>query len=500
METMQDEVRVQIALRSSSPDALANVVDVPLHAQMSIGDNIAELIPFLRHELEVQGRDYTWLDDPEADWTLRKALHTEELDHEKSLQQAKVVDGTRLLLVKKTPGEKYPPLIDDLAEAIAYWLKQLFPAWGYHISQRVSLTVLAAVNILLALVILRYTAAAQPPILTRAVLAAVCAGPALFLTVLTVVIVRAKKTTYTKVVIPLLVIIYTLTATAAIISVPRPYSFYQIMIAAATLLTLAILLVVITSANTRIHYGVATGSMIIIVVGALNMFFPSPPAIVAAQIVIASATLLMMANRLAMPLAKISLPFVPATGESLVSGLDRPGEYDAGHLAGEGSANEDIFNQKNQVLAWYDAMVGLLAGALSVLVVAGWGIGYYLVNHHWLLFAYVLVIATTLVCRGKRYDDARLQGILLVAGTLFLAAFGAGLFFSPHYSNNLSQAIAAVATLLIASTFAAIWAVQERRIVSPIISRILEIFERLLYLAPWSLLILAMDLAQKVRR
>ncbi|MGV7846617.1 type VII secretion integral membrane protein EccD, partial [Mycobacterium kansasii] len=88
------------------------------------------------------GKDATWLEDPQAHWVLRRPFRSAHLDDEKTLHDEGVLDGARLLLVKKTPGEKYPPLIDDLAEAISYWLKLFYPAWDSHISQRISLVVL----------------------------------------------------------------------------------------------------------------------------------------------------------------------------------------------------------------------------------------------------------------------------------------------------------------------------------------------------------------------
>lgn len=497
MATIQDEARIQVAVRGKG--SRAHVVDVPMPSQVPLGDNLAELIPFLRRELDAQGRDTEWLDDREAHWTLRKPFHTEELDPEKSLLQAKITDGDRLLLVKRTPGEKFPPLIDDVAEAIAYWLKQFFPSWDYRMSQRVSLSVLPVVVALLCALALRYTGIAQPQPLTRIIMAAAAAAPALLLTILTVVIIRADKVRYRAMAVPLLVIIYLLTGSAAVIAIPQAYSLYQLMAAAAALLTLAILLAVITGTNIRIHYAVATASLVIIAVGAVNLAYPSPTEIVAAQVIVLATMILLMSGRISMPLAKISLPIVPPTGESFVADTDRPGDLDAGDLTGDGAANEAIFNQKQQVLTWYDSSTGLIAGALTVTIFAAWTLGYTTTIHPWILFALTVITATILVYRGKTEDDALMQGLCLVGAAATLSAYGAGLMFSDHYADNLPQAVSALAILLAACTFAAVWAVQERKITSPLSARFLEIIEKLLCAAPWPLLIFAMDLYQKAR-
>lgn len=56
-----------------------------------------------------------------------------------------------------------------------------------------------------------------------------------------------------------------------------------------------------------------------------------------------------------------------------------------------------------------------------------------------------------------------------------------------------------MAILLAATAVATIMAIQERRIVSPIVTKVLELIERVLFVVPVPLVIVAMDLFSKVR-
>ena len=89
------EVRVQIAVPG-------HVIDVPMSHHMLIGDCLAELIPFIRRELDLRGKDASWLDDTKAHWVLRRPFRSAHLDEAKTLHDEGILDGSRLLLVKKT--------------------------------------------------------------------------------------------------------------------------------------------------------------------------------------------------------------------------------------------------------------------------------------------------------------------------------------------------------------------------------------------------------------
>lgn len=74
--------------------------------------------------------------------------------------------------------------------------------------------------------------------------------------------------------------------------------------------------------------------------------------------------------------------------------------------------------------------MGLLSRALAVLVAASAIVGYSLNTHEWLIWGFILVIATCLVYRGKSLDDAREQALVLIAAAATLGVFGAALLIA----------------------------------------------------------------------
>ncbi|MDD4865558.1 MAG: type VII secretion integral membrane protein EccD [Mycobacterium sp.] len=489
---MQAEARIQITVPG-------HVVDVPMSNHALIGDCLAELIPFLRNELDRAGKDSSWLNDASAHWTLRLPFHTHPLDPGKTLEEEKVRDGSRLLLVKKDPGEKYPPLIDDVAEAITYWLKEHFPSWDGRISQRVNLILLPLVIAFVSVLATFWAAATQPAITARITVCSMMAAGAALAAAISLVVLRTDRDRYGPIVVPFLTITYLLVGTAALLITPRPLGINQLAAAGGALFTLAVGLAVITGTNARLHYGIAAGAATVTAIAVLNMVYRSPTAVLGVQLIALSFFVMLGSSRIALALARISLPYVPATGESYVIGNDRAGDLDAGSLPRDGRAADSILNQEEQTLTAYDCLVGILTGVLTVTVFSGWFIGRSLDNHQWLIFAFIVTIALALVYRGKSYDDARLQGITLVATTALAASFTGGLVVSPSYAENHTRAAIAVGLLVLSTVLASIYSIQQRRIVSPIVTRGLEILERVIYASPLIYVTIAMDLYQKVR-
>jgi type VII secretion integral membrane protein EccD len=490
--TTQAEARIQIVLPG-------HVVDVPMSNYMLIGDSLAELIPFLERELKKAGKDSGWLNDPTAHWTLRRPFRTRPLDPEKSLAEEKVLDGSRLLLVKQDPGEKFPPLIDDVAEAIAYWLKEHFPSWDGRISQRVNLILLPAVIAFVCALAATWAQTSQPGFTPRLITCSLLTAGAVLSAAIALVVVRADQERYGPVVVPFLTMTYILGATATLIVTPRPLGIFQLAAAGAVLFTLSVSLAVITRTNARLHYGFAAAAAAITVVATGNMAYRSPTAVVGVQLIALCFVILLQGKRISLALARISLPYIPATGESYVIGNDRAGDLDAGSLPRDGRAADSILNQEKQTLTSYECLVGIITGTVATIAATGWFIGRSLDNHQWVIFAFIFTIATALLFHGKSYDDARKQGITLVSTALLVASFTGGLIVSPEYAGNHTRAAVSVGILILATILAAIYSIQERRIASPVVTRVLERFEWAIYAAIFPQVIWVMDLFFKAR-
>ena len=492
--TQQELCRVQVTIPG-------HVVDVPLHTHLPIADTVAELIPYLVSHLEAKNKDTAWLKDPDAYWHLT-TIGNQPLDEDKTLAEEKVLDGDRLFLTKTDPGEKHAPLIDDVAESITYYLKRNFPSWDSRYSKRVALTMIPAVVALIGATALVWANAQDPSLIVRGALCGGMAVVGLICATIAVVLVRtARDDAFKAVPVPLMMTTYLLVGAAALIVTPRPLGIYQLVAAGSVLLTVSVCMSVMTRKNLTLHYAVIAGSVLILIVGLLNFAYRSPTAVIGVQQITLCFFLILIAPRLALAVARISLPYVPATGEPFMRGTGA-GSLDAGSLPRDETSgdNASIFNQQQQTLTAYACRVGLMIGALAVLVATSWTVGRNLDTKQWLIWAFMAVITTCLVARGKSIDDAREQGIVLIAAASTLGAFGAGLLTSATiYNDNTMRGAIALGFLAAAMLLATLFAIQERRIVSPIVTKVIELFEKLLFVAPLPFVVFAMDLYSKAR-
>jgi hypothetical protein len=104
-----------------------------------------------------------------------------------------------------------------------------------------------------------------------------------------------------------------------------------------------------------------------------------------------------------------------------------------------------------------------------------------------------------LIYRGKSYDDERLQKLCLTGAAATMTTFLVGLLLSPASAGNGLRFFLTLGILLAALGFAAIFSIQRRTIRSPIVMKLFEYIEMVLYATPIVYLVLALDLYQKVR-
>ena len=80
-----------------------------------------------------------------------------------------------------------------------------------------------------------------------------------------------------------------------------------------------------------------------------------------------------------------------------------------------------------------------------------------------------------------------------------MVAFAAGLIISPLYADNLIRGVLVVAALVAGTIIATIYAIQERRIISPVVNKMLQRFETLSYTAVFPMVAFALDLFSKAQ-
>ncbi|WP_100514044.1 type VII secretion integral membrane protein EccD [Mycobacteroides abscessus] len=486
-------------------------VDVPLPASLPTADVVDLLVNYLIQELTRAEKKslVAWLNDPDADWHLER-IAQEPLDDRKTLLEQGVTDGDTVFLVKTHPGEKYPATIDDLAESIASELSKK-PAWTNEIAQKVVLRLLQATTVLLVSGTVVWLNITQPPLIVRMPVVATMGAFAALIWAVAIVIIQAKKVRFSNVAPALLVVGYTLLLGVALAALPRPFGLEQCALVGIALLLFGILLNVATRTRlssphpetltafcNRMNFAMIIIGAILTVVTVFNLFaYRSPATVIGAQVIVLSFLAIVQSPRWGLSLAGVSLPYVPATGEEY--GSDATGDLDAGAMANDGSISAAQINQEEQILTSYDVIIGIMAGALGLSVITAAIAAFTLTNHEWILTGLIACVSLGLMYLGKSFDDARWQTLCLVGSTAIAASFGLGIIASPQHGTNALQAAVILAGLALGLLIATIYAVQQRRVASPILKRAFEYFEKLVYWSPLVWLVFAMDLYSKIR-
>jgi type VII secretion integral membrane protein EccD len=497
-----------------------HIVDLTLSPTVPISHIVSQLIPYLRQQLTGKPKALEFLNDPDAAWHLER-FGSVSLNSSKTLDEEGILDGEALYLVSTPAGEKYPALIDDVAESIAYHQNQTFPPWKPESGIKLSLTLIQVVGALVAVVLGMWANRSMPSSELRYGLAGLCLTLAVALIAVGLTVVKSGQERLAEIPRPLFVVGYEMLAAAGLLIVPRKFDVPHIVVTSAFLFVASVLVYAVTgigrderfsygtgetrSTNikkatsdiTRLSYGVATASLITLVVSSINLVYLSPPAVICVEIIVAAFFAVLMASRAALAFARISLPYVPATGEDYLKvPVDDVGSVSK--KAGS-SAVDSILNQEQQVLTAYDVIVGILSGALALIVGTAFFAGKHLDNHHWIIWSFIVVISTALIYRGKSYDDERLQKLCLTGAAATMTTFLVGLLLSPASAGNGLRFFLTLGILLAALGFAAIFSIQRRTIRSPIVMKLFEYIEMVLYATPIVYLVLALDLYQKVR-
>ncbi|OHU47214.1 type VII secretion integral membrane protein EccD [Mycobacteroides chelonae] len=470
----------------------ANPVDVPFPGYITIGDCISVLVPYLIDELRKAGKKTDWLADPSARWNLKRPFATHNLDPEASLDEEGVRDGESLILVKDDPGEKNTPIIDDTAEFIRYFFEKNLRLWKNHDAQRLALVFLPVVTALICLASVVWTSKTNADLIARIAATSAMVTVATIVATIAAVINHTRRSRFEHAVFPFLLMAYTLYGTALLVILNRPLGVHQLVIAGG-LLPIAIILNLITGSNVRLHSAVGTGAVTVLIVASFNLLYHSPTAVIGVQQILVTLCAVLVTARIALAFARIPVPRVPATGEEF--GSDESGDLDVGNLPRDESSGvaASMGNQEAQSMATYDLMVGMLCGLLPVIVATAFVVGYNLVDkHQWLIFSFIIAISLMLAYRGKTIEYALLQTILLTASALTLVLFAAGLLLSADPSNA-GRAGIILLILALATLISSLFALQARQINSPIVIKMFEIFEVILFVTAIPYLALVMD-------
>lgn len=480
-----------------------HIIDLSLVSKVPIAHVVSHLIPYLRQQLASNGKAIDFLNSPDAAWHLERFGHV-SLDPEKTLDQEGILDGDSLYLVPTSPGENYPALIDDVAESIAYNQNRNFPTWNNDHAVKLSLTLLQLVAGVITGVMAWWVATTMPGPEVRYGMVGSLLAVSLGMMALVITITRSPSRRLDKVTGPFSVVAYIALASAALLVIPREVDIHQLIIVSAALFAASLFMYSATRDHANIHYTMGAASLIVTVVLGFNLAYLSPAPVIGVQLIMVSLTVILVSSRMSMPFARIIIPNVPATGEPYLKDdaldISTVGRTPGGPGSpGSDQAVESIINQEEQVLTAYAVINGLMSGALIVSTIAAFFSGLFLDTHHWIIWSFILVVAACITYRGKSYSDARRQALCLIGASGMVIMFTIGLLFSPDYTHNQTRMFTNVALIVFGAIVASVFAVQKRRINSPIVMKMFEYVEVLLFASLLPYLVLAMDLYQKVR-
>lgn len=472
-----------------------NTIDVQLPADSPVEDVVYELIRFLKVELTRQKRDTSvdWLREDGVVWALER-FGRRQLDGDQSLAEQGVLDGERLFLVKNPLNETYPALIDDIAESVSEHQKS-FPEWSTEVdATRFGALALGVVGSLLAI-----GAAAtvswnlDPGNLLRWPVVGIILAVALLCSGLAVPLFRTDKKLLAT---SLLCVGYTGVAVGAFAAVPRHPSLWNLTVSGAAVMVFAAVMIPLAPIPKRIHSAALSVALTVTVVSVINLFYRVPPAVVGAEAATLAYLIILLSSRIAMAAAKVETPYVPAAGEPLTKDQTSLGEVTRSSSSRD--VIESVVNQSEQTKSAHQYLMGILIGTLVIFVGSAAFSGFYSDDKRWLILAFYVSLAISLMNRGRNYVSRDAHLILLASAIATMFAYLVAMIIGDT-PGNLTQIAVGAGLLLLATLIGSLWALGQRSIKSPTTRRWFELLEIAMYSAPILWLGVLMEVYEKMR-
>lgn len=483
-------------------------VDVQLPSNSAVEDVVFELIRYLNTELSQKGLDTKWLNDADAVWTLSR-FGRRQLDNDKSLAEIGVMDGERLWLSKNEKNEKYPALMDDLAQSIADQQKQ-FDKWEYE-TDAVSMASIVTGTVLSFLAVLTAFAVkfALPETLGGYRYAALGGVGALTILSATLAIIMSRSENK-KLGTSLLIASYVNVASLSLMVIPRPPSLWDLATLGAVTLVFAFFMIPFTKDAQIIHSSVVTAATCITVTVIANHFFRTSAVSTAVQCASVAYLTLIISSKLGQSLGKMERPHVHAPGESVIGEEEGDDITDAALKSSGSDVIESVINHGKQSVDAHNYLIGVLLGAVSTIIVSCFFIGYlvaadmeytvtiFTLSASVLATLFVLCTAVTIVNRGRNYIHKDVTALMVSAAGISVAAYVLGLSVSHPY-DNLKQIIISTGAAAAVAIIASLWTLAQRQIKSPTTRYWTELLANMFYATPIIWMGWMMDTYMKVR-
>lgn len=469
-------------------------IDVQIPADYPVEASIYEAIRFIKDTLVEQSYVTDWLSDPDAEWTLEK-FGRRQLDGNLSLAEQGVSDGDRLWLVKNARNETYPALIDDLAEAVVQG-QEAFPEWSYEVDgvkfASITLGALTSLACLTAAFVIGWS-----PTLAGHYRWEVVAGTGVFAVLFSVLAALLLNGEPSLLGNSLLTTGYVATGVTAFLAVPRPPGLWHFAVVGSVTLVYAAIMMALARGPIRIHAGVVTVALIITFTSMFNLYYQFSPSVIAAQMVTAGVLLtLPVVGKVSMIAGRVETPYVFAAGEPLTD--DEASLADLNRGAASAKVIESAISQKEKNYAAHQYFMGIITGAMVVVVVGTAFMAFFPSGKPWGAFALTVGAASSIMFNGRYHIDRDVHGAMLAGSGATMASYILALSVGGAY-HNITQIIAAGILSASVVSVGCLWTLGRKTINTPTVRRMFELIQYPFYSLPVLSLVWLMDLLMKVR-
>lgn len=470
-----------------------HTVDLTLTKQSTVAALLLEVVPYLRDALAHHEDSAQWLGDRAAIWQLTTVLG-QHLPAGSTLSELNIADGAVLVLSKSDQRETYPPLIDDVAESIAFAQRDM-ASWTSSAARNLA-SIVAPLVAASGVAILVYAAwtgifGVGAQLIACGVLALTAAGAI----VGGAFGLRAVTDPSTRQLAAAVILVgYICVAGAGVLVIPGEVSVLSVLTTAAITATVAVIGLVSIGYPPRLHYTVATLGVLVLVAGLLMLATEDDPLVFAVFLGATALLFLLFAPRLSLVLAGIPMPFVPTMGETFVH--DDSDDITTVESGSGSAAITAIINQEKQVQDAYQCNIGLTWGALSAIGVSAIVAGMSMHHHHSAAMAFYIVLTIAMLFRGKSFEDAVLSRSWLIGAATSYVAFVLTVAVA---NDNYLYALIGLGVLTAGTVAACYVALREKVVNSPIVMKLLEILESISFATPIVLIVLILDGYNKVR-
>lgn len=441
--------------------------DVGLPAAIPVAALIPDLVSLISSR-SPEPEDVEARPTPVRDhWTLSR-VGREPIAPGRSLAEAGVRDGD-LLILRSVPARESAVLFDDVIDAVARLGGAQFTSWNAAAARMMGYAVAVGASILMALTLLHQRSTHDDvwpvAVAILVTVAFVVAGA---------VVGRYYLDRATAAVASLCAVPFAL-ATGMMLP-PGDFGAPHLTLACAVTIVVAALSYRISAAGPLINAAVITAGVFGAgAAGAQMLWSPGTVGIGAALCALAVLAI-SMAPRITILLARLPLPPVPTAGAAIdpADSAPRPTIEGIGAVGAMALPSAAALELRTKTAGRY--LTGLVIGTAAAAVCGITMVAYPVAGFSWRCTVFALIIAVVLCLRGRSHTDVAQASMLIAAGATGFAVVSAEVALGPgDHAVLVAAALAAVAVVALLCGVVA-----PHSTFSPVMRRLVEIFEYLL--------------------